>query len=226
MRALLSLQQIYPRRALTAEEWRSAQMLSLLADSTKIMSPAQIDTVSLSVSVSQSLSLISIFYHFHILHFSFPHFRLSFSLSLYILCLSLFLYFSYSHFIRVTFPVILSHLSHPLFVSQSLPHFLSLFPTLFLSIPSLYMCIPISLFLSLTHTLALPLSLHLPPYPFSFPPEYFYIILWYNSQSTNHHINNQVHVSMILCFRCSVNTCPLTRWSVGSAVSTRLLQLV
>jgi len=46
MRALMSLQQIYPRRALTAEEWRSAQMLSLLADSTRIMSPAQIDTVS------------------------------------------------------------------------------------------------------------------------------------------------------------------------------------
>ena len=42
----MSLQQIYPRRALTAEEWRSAQMLSLLADSTRIMSPAQIDTVS------------------------------------------------------------------------------------------------------------------------------------------------------------------------------------
>lgn len=45
MRALMSLQQIYPRRALTAEEWRSAQMLSLLADSAKIMSPAQIDTM-------------------------------------------------------------------------------------------------------------------------------------------------------------------------------------
>ncbi|KAK2193376.1 hypothetical protein NP493_13g01015 [Ridgeia piscesae] len=45
MRALMSLQQIYPRRALTAEEWRSAQMLSLLADSTRIMSPAQIDTL-------------------------------------------------------------------------------------------------------------------------------------------------------------------------------------
>ena len=43
--ALLSLQQVYPRRALRAEDWRSAQMLSLIADSTKIMSVAQIDTV-------------------------------------------------------------------------------------------------------------------------------------------------------------------------------------
>ena len=44
--ALLSLAQVYPRRALKAEDWRSAQMLSLLADSTKIMNVAQIDTVS------------------------------------------------------------------------------------------------------------------------------------------------------------------------------------
>ena len=46
MQAVVSLQQVYPRRALKAEEWRSAQMLSLLADSTKIMNVAQIDTVS------------------------------------------------------------------------------------------------------------------------------------------------------------------------------------
>ena len=44
--ALLSLQQVYPRRALRAENWREAQMLSLLADATKITNVAQIETVS------------------------------------------------------------------------------------------------------------------------------------------------------------------------------------
>ena len=43
---MLSLQHVYPRRALTADKWRSAQMLSLLSDSTKIINVAQIDTVS------------------------------------------------------------------------------------------------------------------------------------------------------------------------------------
>ena len=50
--ALLSLQQVYPRRALRAEDWRAAQMLSLLSDSSKIMNVAQIDTVRKSVSFS------------------------------------------------------------------------------------------------------------------------------------------------------------------------------
>ena len=43
--ALLSLQRVFPRRALRAEDWRSAQMLSLLAEPAKIMNVAQIDTV-------------------------------------------------------------------------------------------------------------------------------------------------------------------------------------
>lgn len=43
--ALLSLHHIYPRRALRAEEWRSAQMLSLLAEPNKIMNAAQVDTM-------------------------------------------------------------------------------------------------------------------------------------------------------------------------------------
>ena len=41
----MSLQKVYPRRALRAEEWRSAQMLGLLSESSKIMNVAQIDTV-------------------------------------------------------------------------------------------------------------------------------------------------------------------------------------
>ena len=44
--ALLSLHQVYPRRALRAEDWRAAQMLSLLSEPGKIMNAAQIDTVS------------------------------------------------------------------------------------------------------------------------------------------------------------------------------------
>ncbi|ELU15795.1 hypothetical protein CAPTEDRAFT_228503 [Capitella teleta] len=45
VQALISLQQVYPRRALRAESWREAQMLSLLADASKIMNVAQIDTM-------------------------------------------------------------------------------------------------------------------------------------------------------------------------------------
>ena len=37
--------QVYPRRALRAEDWRAAQMLSLLSDPAKIMNAAQIDTM-------------------------------------------------------------------------------------------------------------------------------------------------------------------------------------
>lgn len=44
--ALLTLREIYPRRSLNAEDWRKAQMLSLLSDSSKIMNVAQIDTMA------------------------------------------------------------------------------------------------------------------------------------------------------------------------------------
>ena len=43
--SLLSLKQVYPRRALRAEDWRSAQMLSLLAEPSKIMNVTQTETV-------------------------------------------------------------------------------------------------------------------------------------------------------------------------------------
>ena len=46
MSAVLSLHFVYPRRSLRADDWRSAQMLSLLAEPNKIMNVAQIDTVS------------------------------------------------------------------------------------------------------------------------------------------------------------------------------------
>ncbi|KAK2153078.1 hypothetical protein LSH36_308g01013 [Paralvinella palmiformis] len=45
MEALLSLRNIYHTRALKAEDWRAAQMLSLLSDSSKIMSTARSDTM-------------------------------------------------------------------------------------------------------------------------------------------------------------------------------------
>ena len=47
MEALLSLKNIYHTRALKAEDWRAAQMLSILSDSSKIMSTARSDTVSM-----------------------------------------------------------------------------------------------------------------------------------------------------------------------------------
>ncbi|XP_039602736.1 nck-associated protein 1-like isoform X1 [Polypterus senegalus] len=43
--ALLSLQQIYPRRNLPAEQWRNAQMLSLLSSAPTMLNPATCDTM-------------------------------------------------------------------------------------------------------------------------------------------------------------------------------------
>ena len=47
--SLLSLKQVYPRRALRAEDWRSAQMLSLLAEPSKIMNVTQTETVPIVI---------------------------------------------------------------------------------------------------------------------------------------------------------------------------------
>ena len=44
-RALLSLGAIYPRRNLSAEQWRSAQMLSLTANPGQLLNPAHTDTI-------------------------------------------------------------------------------------------------------------------------------------------------------------------------------------
>lgn len=44
--ALLSLKMVYPRRNLPAEQWRSAQLLSLLSAPAAMMDPACCDTVS------------------------------------------------------------------------------------------------------------------------------------------------------------------------------------
>lgn len=44
--ALLSLKMVYPRRNLPAEQWRSAQLLSLLSAPTAMLDPACCDTVS------------------------------------------------------------------------------------------------------------------------------------------------------------------------------------
>jgi len=43
--ALLSLQHVYLRRNLTADKWRSAQMLSLTSNQNQMLNPAQTDTM-------------------------------------------------------------------------------------------------------------------------------------------------------------------------------------
>ncbi|CAN7942635.1 unnamed protein product, partial [Ixodes hexagonus] len=41
----LSLQQVFPRRNLTADEWRKSQMLSLLVSPAQMLTPAQTETM-------------------------------------------------------------------------------------------------------------------------------------------------------------------------------------
>ncbi|XP_054709412.1 membrane-associated protein Hem-like [Uloborus diversus] len=43
--ALMSLQQIFPRRNLTVEDWRKSQMLSLVASPSQMLNPAQTETM-------------------------------------------------------------------------------------------------------------------------------------------------------------------------------------
>lgn len=58
--ALLSLQMLYPRRNLSAEQWRSAQLLSLLSAPAAMLDPACCDTVRLPFTASLSLSSSSL----------------------------------------------------------------------------------------------------------------------------------------------------------------------
>lgn len=44
--ALISLQVVYPRRNLSADQWRNAQLLSLISAPSTMLNPAQSDTVS------------------------------------------------------------------------------------------------------------------------------------------------------------------------------------
>lgn len=46
--ALISLQMVYPRRNLSADQWRNAQLLSLISAPSTMLNPAQSDTVSLA----------------------------------------------------------------------------------------------------------------------------------------------------------------------------------
>lgn len=43
--ALVSLQMVYPRRNLSADQWRNAQLLSLISAPSTMLNPAQSDTV-------------------------------------------------------------------------------------------------------------------------------------------------------------------------------------
>uniref|UniRef100_A0A7N6ASW9 Nck-associated protein 1 n=1 Tax=Anabas testudineus TaxID=64144 RepID=A0A7N6ASW9_ANATE len=45
--ALVSLQMVYPRRNLSADQWRNAQLLSLISAPSTMLNPAQSDTVSM-----------------------------------------------------------------------------------------------------------------------------------------------------------------------------------
>ena len=42
---LISLQMVYPRRNLSADQWRNAQLLSLISAPSTMLNPAQSDTV-------------------------------------------------------------------------------------------------------------------------------------------------------------------------------------
>lgn len=46
--ALISLQMVYPRRNLSADQWRNAQLLSLISAPSTMLNPAQSDTVSIT----------------------------------------------------------------------------------------------------------------------------------------------------------------------------------
>ena len=53
--AVLSLQMVYPRRNLPADQWRRAQLLSLLSAPANMLDPARCDTVSGPSSVALPL---------------------------------------------------------------------------------------------------------------------------------------------------------------------------
>lgn len=54
--ALLSLRTVYPRRNLPAEQWRNAQLLSLLSLPAAMLDPAHCETVSHHYCISAKLS--------------------------------------------------------------------------------------------------------------------------------------------------------------------------
>ena len=56
--ALLSLRMVYPRRNLPAEQWRSAQLLSLLSAPAAMLDPACCDTVSVMNPVACGLFIL------------------------------------------------------------------------------------------------------------------------------------------------------------------------
>lgn len=46
----MSLQQVFPRRNLTVDDWRKSQMLSLVASPSQMLNPAQTETVRMLFS--------------------------------------------------------------------------------------------------------------------------------------------------------------------------------
>uniref|UniRef100_A0A671NJV9 Nck-associated protein 1 n=1 Tax=Sinocyclocheilus anshuiensis TaxID=1608454 RepID=A0A671NJV9_9TELE len=63
--ALVSLQMVYPRRNLSADQWRNAQLLSLISAPSTMLNPAQSDTVRMRY---KSLSLFCVLVGFILCH--------------------------------------------------------------------------------------------------------------------------------------------------------------
>lgn len=57
--ALISLQMVYPRRNLSADQWRNAQLLSLISAPSTMLNPAQSDTVSMTTAAPGYFSIPS-----------------------------------------------------------------------------------------------------------------------------------------------------------------------
>lgn len=55
--ALVSLQMVYPRRNLSADQWRNAQLLSLISAPSTMLNPAQSDTVSMKKTTLKWLKM-------------------------------------------------------------------------------------------------------------------------------------------------------------------------
>ena len=70
--ALLSLGNIYPRRNLSAEQWRSAQMLSLVSNPGQLLNPAHTDTIPCEY-LSLELMERWIIFGFAVCHTSLSH---------------------------------------------------------------------------------------------------------------------------------------------------------
>uniref|UniRef100_A0A4W6BZ12 Nck-associated protein 1 n=1 Tax=Lates calcarifer TaxID=8187 RepID=A0A4W6BZ12_LATCA len=66
--ALISLQMVYPRRNLSADQWRNAQLLSLISAPSTMLNPAQSDTVSMTTALKRLKIIHELFIGFILCH--------------------------------------------------------------------------------------------------------------------------------------------------------------